>query len=129
MAFSRNLWKSKGNTYNEGVTVAGRFAGGGAATSMTKVTDTAGGITSVVYTGTGLYTITFGNVGYALQSYQFTCLSTTRQLVVVAVAISLTAKTITISVSDAATPTLVDLATTEELSICAIFSDSSKPNG
>lgn len=130
MAFPRNLWPAKGNTHNASVKVEGRFAGGGAAANCTKVANTGGGITSVTYNaGTGLYRITFDNVGFALQSYTFTLLSTTRQLNCTVRAIDLTNRRIDVSISDVATPTNVDLATTEELSINVTFSDSSKPLG
>jgi hypothetical protein len=130
MAFTRNLWKSKGNTYNEGVKVAGRFTGGGAATNCTRVANTGGGITSVTYNaGTGLYRITFANVGFALQAVTISPLSDTRQLNITQRAINLTTKTVDFSVSDVATPTNVDLSTTEEVSIVALFSDSSNPLG
>jgi hypothetical protein len=128
MAFTRNLWKPKGFTCNEAVVVCGRFAGGGAAANCTRVANTGGAITSVTYNaGTGLYLITFANSGYALQSVQLSTLSDTRQLCVTMRAI--TSTTVAISVSDVATPTNVDLATTEELHITAVFSDSSKPLG
>lgn len=127
MAFSVDKWPVKG-LMNSEVIVAGRWLGGGAASDMTKVTGR--GIDSVKYnSATGAYIIKFTSVGPTWLGCWMTVLdagSTSAQKVVNPVVYSASARTLTVFITDAATPTAKDLATTEELQILALWSDSSQ---
>lgn len=107
--------------------VCARYTGGGAASNMTK---TAGnGIASVNYnSATGAYIITFNDVGAVFLGGTLTALTggtTAAQKVVNPVVYSSSAKTLTIFITDVATPTAADLSTSEQLWIDLKFSDSS----
>lgn len=99
--------------------IVGRWAGGGAAGNCTRTTGT--GIDSVNYNAaTGAYKITLTGRYQTLVGYTFTCGSagtTAAQNVVNFIAYDASAGTITLFVTDVATPTAQDLLTTEELSI------------
>ena len=108
--------------------VMGRWAGGGAASNMTKVTGR--GISSVAYnSATGAYLITFEETHPQLVAISITCgtaLTTTVQNVCNydPAQYSATAGTLPIFITDVATPTAQDLLTTEEISIVAWFADT-----
>ncbi len=113
--------------------VAGRWAGGGANANMVK---TAGvGVVSVATDaggGDGDYIVTFNNVGATLLGLYFNVESagnTAGQRIVNTkkATYSATAKTVSIYITDVATPTGKDLATDEYLNIIAVWSDSSVP--
>ena len=127
MAFSVDKWPVKG-LMNSEVVVAARYAGGGAASDMTKVAGR--GIDSVKYnSATGAYIIKFTSVGPTWLGCQLTVLSagtTAGQRVANPVVYSASARTLTVFITDTATPTAKDLATTEELQIFSIWSDSSQ---
>lgn len=99
--------------------IMARWAGGGAASDCTRVTGT--GIDSVAYNAaTGAYKITLTGRYQTLVSYAFTCGTagtTAAQNVVNFIAYSASAGTITLFITDVATPTAQDLLTTEELGI------------
>ena len=128
MAFNQTTWPARA-AVNNLVTVAGRWAGGGSASNMTKVSGT--GISSVAYnSATGAYIITFNNVGGTFLGAWFglgTAGSTSAQTVANWIAYSATAKTLTIFITDVATPTAKDLATTETLNIMALWADTAVP--
>lgn len=111
------------------VWVVARFTGGGGAADMTKVYGR--GVDSVKYnSATGAYKITFTNVGEYFLGGQMTALSagsTSAQKVVNPVAYSSTDKTLTIFITDVATPTAKDLATTEELWMVFAWADTDIP--
>ncbi len=106
-----------------------RFTGGGAAADCTK-TASAGGrnVTSCTYNAaTGCYKITFADVGEVFLGAFFEVMAATgaaTQFVVHPIAYSATTKTLTICVTDVATPTAHDLATTEQLWMRAVWADS-----
>ncbi len=110
------------------VIVTGRWLGGGAATDCTKVTGR--GISSVAYNAaTGKYLVTFEDLNGTLLAFHVTCgnasgTTTHNTASYDAANYSATAGTMPICISDVATPTLQDLATTEEISITAIFADT-----
>lgn len=113
---------------SQSYSVMGRWAGGGAAGNMTKVTGR--GIASVNYnSATGAYLITFEDSHPVLVAIGFACGaagSTATQNVVnyQPASYDAAAKTLPIFITDAASPTAQDLATTEELSIVAWFADT-----
>lgn len=106
-----------------------RFAGGGAAANMSKVSGS--GITSIVYVSTGLYTVTFAEVGSAIRNAQITVHTVAAGAPRVAklnlATLSLPAKTCQLEVWDMATPSLVDLATTASVDIQVDWAPSSLP--
>ncbi len=110
------------------VVVAARWAGGGAASNMTKVEGR--GISSVDYnSATGGYLVTFEDLFGQLLAFTATCANarTAAAQNVVSYQIadySSTAGTMPIWITAVATPTGADLATTEEISIIAVFADT-----
>lgn len=108
------------------VRVRGRWTGGGAAADCTRTSGR--GITSVKYnSATGRYIITFDSVGEvflgALFSVQGAAGAAT-SFIARPTVYSASGKTLTIDVSDLATPTNHDLALTEILTIDAEWDDS-----
>jgi hypothetical protein len=109
------------------VLVAGRWTGGGAAANCTKAAGR--GIASVNYnSATGKYLVTFEDTFGQLVAFTATCGNasgtTTHNTASYDIANwSASAGTMPICISDVASPTLQDLATTEEISIIAVFAE------
>lgn len=109
------------------VIVAGRWTGGGGATDCTKAAGR--GISSVAYDGaTGKYLVTFEDTFGELLAFTVTCGNdrTTAAHNTASYDIanwSESAGTMPIWITDTATPTAQDLATTEEISIVAVFAE------
>ncbi len=125
MSFSVSKQLAKG-LFTEPVFVAGRWLGGGAAGDMMKVTGR--GIESVKYnSATGAYIIKFDGVGGTWMGCWLTVLdagSTSASKVANPVVYSKSGRSLTVFITDVATPTAKDLATTEELQILALWSTS-----
>lgn len=104
---------------------SGRFTGGGANAAMTAVSGTGYGISSIAHSNTadGTYIVTLEDGFQVLDSYAFATgavgTATTMKVVsLVKASVNASAGTMNISCSDlAATPTLEDVATTEEVSV------------
>ncbi len=108
------------------IRLRGRWAGGGASADCTRVSGR--GISSVAYNAAvGRYTITFKHVGEvflgAILSVQGAAGAATT-FVARPTVYTASTKTLTIDVTDCATPTNHDLATTEILTIDAEWDDS-----
>lgn len=114
--------------------VLARFAGGGAAADCTRVAGCGRGVASVKYNAaTGTYRITFDDVGEvllkAVVTIAFTAGSTAAQKVANVTAYNAGNKTMDFFVTDLATPTAKDLATTEEAHIDVVWAASDGPTG
>jgi hypothetical protein len=113
------------------IEVAGRYTSSAVDTDLTK---TAGGrgIVSIAQSGSsgsGVYVITFADVGQVLVSWSFGVLNTTAtaaaQKTVNVTAYDATAKTMTILVVNcAATPAVEDLAASDQLTVRVLWADS-----
>ncbi len=108
------------------IRLRGRWTGGGASSNCTRTSGR--GITSVNYnSATGQYIITFANVGEvflgALLSVQGAAGAAT-SFIARPTVYSASGKTLTFDVTDLATPTNHDLATTEIVTIDAEWDDS-----
>ena len=106
--------------------IIGIWKGGGAAANCTR---SAGrGITSVNYNAaTGRYIITFDDVGESLINVQLAvqaAAGAATSFIARPTVYSASAKTLTFDVTDLATPTNHDLATTEFVHIRVVFDDS-----
>jgi hypothetical protein len=111
----------------------GRFAGGGAASNMTKVFGR--GISSVTYNAaTGCYRITFNAVpAGTFLGVHISCAPSAGTAAGMRIAnetggtYSATNKIVDFTVCDTATPTLTDLATTDYVTITAMWAETAKP--
>lgn len=125
MTIAANKWPSKSLNVGE-VHLRARYTGGGASANMTKAAGR--GISSVAYNAAaGCYLITFTEVGKVFLGGNMSVLSatgTTTAYVAHPIAYSSTAKTLSIYVSDLATPTAHDLSTSEELWVHFVWADS-----
>ena len=128
-----NLYPSRGTTVPGTFKAQGVWTGGGAATSAAKVaTDWSRGIASVAYTAaTGVYTITFTDVGQQIIGWKIT---TGQQTGVNPLAFavrngsfSATTKSVIVEVSASDSGTLTDLLTTDKLYIEFEFATSPPP--
>lgn len=115
--------------------VIGRWKGGGAAANCTRAAgEWSAGISSVNYNGaTGKYRITFTDVpgqqlvSFCLEVGRATGVTNALKVKVVEGSYSIANKTIDIEICDLATPTGVDLATTDRLYVRLSFA-SFPPN-
>ena len=128
MAFNQTTWPVNSGTNNT-ILVCSRWLGTGAA-DATLISGR--GVATVDQTATGLYTITFNNVGGTLLGLFLQVMNTAgtaaAQKVANPILYSASAKTYTISVVNMdATPVLADLAASDELQIMAVWSDASVP--
>lgn len=129
MTITSNKWPPH-HLENSVAAISGIATGGGAAADMT-ITAGCRGITSIAYNAaTGAYLITFAEVGANFLGAWFSVLSatgTTTAYVAHPVVYSAANKTLSIYVSDIATPTAHDLSTSEQLMIRVEWADSSAP--
>lgn len=111
------------------ISVKGRWAGGGAAGNCTRTSGR--GISSVDYnSATGKYVITFAEVGEYFLGARIDIMSAdgaSTSFLGRPCVYSASAKTLTVNVSDVATPTNHDLATSESMVIDAAWDDSDAP--
>ncbi len=128
MTIAQSKWPAK-HTQVGVVTSWARFAGGGAAADCTRVASSGGrNVASVAYnSATGTYKITFREVGEVFLGATFHVMAATgaaTSFIARPTVYSASGKTLTFDVTDLATPTNHDLATTEQIWITASWADS-----
>ncbi len=128
MTIAKSKWTGK-HTQVGVVTSWARYAGGGSAADCTAVASSGGrNITSVKYnSATGTYKILFDEVGEVFLGATLFVMAATgaaTSFIARPTVYDATAKTLTFDVTDLATPTNHDLATTEQIWITAAWADS-----